>query len=258
VKPEQAIEAARRSVAARREEGDYRTNLRTLKVNPTVERVSSDQLMEWSLIEPDPDLVISTRRLGAPISAAKRRLLHLLRQYHGQLESQQTRFNVHLLARVVELEDRLALVEDWLRAETPAGEQPPVMPRRGEIDDRYLVQEWVAGPAQARHERLPPVPGSPEARAAPRGPLPPGYPAPLPLPPGMAGGGPLEAGMPSPIAPLPDGAPGPKAPLGGLDGPAPLTEGDPAGKVVSPPPSPPLPGSTTGSRRRDPEPGSDR
>ncbi|TMK39959.1 MAG: hypothetical protein E6G56_09980 [Actinobacteria bacterium] len=250
MRPEQAIEAARRAVAARRDEGDYHTNLRTLKVNPTVERVSSDQLMEWSLIEPDPGLIISTRRWGAPISAVKRWLLHLLRQYHGQLESQQTRFNVHLLARMVELEDRLALVEDWLRAETPAGEQPAVMPRRGEIDDRYLVQEWIAGPARARHEWLPPVPGSPESRAAPRGPLPPGYPAPLPLPPGMAGGGPLEAGMPSPIAPRPDGAPGPEGAIGGPNGPTPLTEGEPAGQIVSPPPEP---GAAAGSPPPDPE-----
>jgi uncharacterized small protein (DUF1192 family) len=60
------------------------------------------------VIEPDLDLVVSTRRLGAPISWLKRLLVHLLRQYTGQLASQQTRLNVHLMGRVAELDERFA------------------------------------------------------------------------------------------------------------------------------------------------------
>ena len=89
--------------------------------------------MEWALIEPDTEQVISTRRWGAPISWFKRLALHVLRQYLAQLESQQTRFNVHLLARVVEQEERLSIMEDWLRDDTP-GESPfrPSGPAVGE------------------------------------------------------------------------------------------------------------------------------
>jgi hypothetical protein len=72
------------------------------------ERPSTELLLEWAVIEPDLDLVVSTRRLGAPISWLKRALVHLLRQYTGQLASQQTRLNVHLMGRVAELDERLA------------------------------------------------------------------------------------------------------------------------------------------------------
>jgi hypothetical protein len=54
------------------------------------------------------DLVTSTRRLGAPIRWVKRTLVHLIRQYTGQLASQQTRVNVHLMGRLGELDERLA------------------------------------------------------------------------------------------------------------------------------------------------------
>ena len=37
----------------------------------------------------------------------------MLRQYLRQLESQQTRFNAHLLVRVAQLEDRLGELEEW-------------------------------------------------------------------------------------------------------------------------------------------------
>jgi hypothetical protein len=74
--------------------------------------VSIEQLMEWAAIEPDPDLMRSTRRLGAPITAAKRALLHVLRQYTRELEAQQTRFNLQLVIRLAELEDRVTRLED--------------------------------------------------------------------------------------------------------------------------------------------------
>jgi hypothetical protein len=119
MKPEQAAAAARDGAAEQRAQGAYSDDLRSVELAPAGERVTSDQLMEWALIEPDTELVVSTRRWGAPISWFKRVLLHVMRQYLAQLESQQTRFNVHLLARVVEQEERLAVMEEWLRDDSP-------------------------------------------------------------------------------------------------------------------------------------------
>ena len=66
---------------------------------------------EWALIEPDLREVRSTRRHGAPVTALKRMLLRLLGQYLGQLTSQQSRFNVHLLIRLRALEQRVEELE---------------------------------------------------------------------------------------------------------------------------------------------------
>jgi hypothetical protein len=63
------------------------------------------------VIEVDPEGVYSTRRLGAPITALKRLLLRLLRQYHVELESQQTRFNIALLTYLRDLEARVGRLE---------------------------------------------------------------------------------------------------------------------------------------------------
>lgn len=100
MRPEEALAAAR---AAAARQGD--DELPGLRVEPT-ERVSTEQLMEWAVIEPDVDLMRSTRRWGAPITWLKRLLLHVLRQYTRELESQQTRFNLHVALRLAELEDR--------------------------------------------------------------------------------------------------------------------------------------------------------
>ncbi len=107
MKPQEAVAAARAALAARRAEGAYAEDVADYCVRPA-ERPSTELLLEWAVIEPDLDLVISTRRLGAPISWVKRLLVHLLRQYTGQLASQQTRLNVHLMGRVAELDERLA------------------------------------------------------------------------------------------------------------------------------------------------------
>jgi hypothetical protein len=107
VKPEEAVAAARAALAGRRAEGAYAEDTGDYCVRPP-ERPSIELLLEWAVIEPDLDLVVSTRRLGAPISWVKRLLVHLLRQYTGQLASQQTRLNVHLMGRVAELDERLA------------------------------------------------------------------------------------------------------------------------------------------------------
>jgi hypothetical protein len=107
VKPEAAVAAARASLQIARSEGAYLEDLESWRIEPP-ERPSTDVLLEWAIIEPDMDLVTSTRRLGAPIRWVKRVLVHLIRQYTGQLASQQTRVNVHLMGRLGELDERLA------------------------------------------------------------------------------------------------------------------------------------------------------
>jgi hypothetical protein len=106
MKPEEALPAARAAAAERDD-----TLPPGMSIEPT-ERVSIEQLMEWANIEPDVDLMRSTRKLGAPITWAKRQLVHILRQYLRELQSQQTRFNLNLLIRVAEIEDRVARLEE--------------------------------------------------------------------------------------------------------------------------------------------------
>jgi len=103
--PEEALAAARAAAARRTDTLPGETT-----IEPT-ERVSIEQLMDWANIEPDPDLMRSTRRLGAPITWAKRQLVHVMRQYLRELQSQQTRFNLNVLIRIAELEDRVARLE---------------------------------------------------------------------------------------------------------------------------------------------------
>jgi hypothetical protein len=116
--PEEALAAARRNAAART---DALPPGRTIA--PT-ERVSIEQLMEWANIEPDADLMRSTRKLGAPITWAKRQLVHVLRQYLRELQSQQTRFNLNMIIRLAELEDRVARLEERADRRPPAAAPP--------------------------------------------------------------------------------------------------------------------------------------
>ena len=111
MKPEQALEEARRRAAAQDPAGDA---LEGLTIEPT-DRVGLEQLIEWAVAEPDPDKVRSTRALGAPITALKRGMVHLTRQQTGDLLAQQARFNLHLLTRVAELEERVKRLEDGQR-----------------------------------------------------------------------------------------------------------------------------------------------
>jgi hypothetical protein len=104
VKPEDALERARAEAARKRGEGAY----------PAVEQVAGPapggpdlaRLREWAIVEVDPVLVYSTRRGGAPITWFKKLLLRLLRQYTTELEAQQTRFNVGVVAYLERLEKR--------------------------------------------------------------------------------------------------------------------------------------------------------
>jgi hypothetical protein len=110
--PEEALERARAAAAAERERPDsaYGDDLRGMTIEPT-DSDASTRLLEWALIEPDPEKVYSTRRLGAPITAAKRLLLRALHQYHGELVAQQTRFNLEAVQHVRALEERVAYLE---------------------------------------------------------------------------------------------------------------------------------------------------
>jgi len=108
--PEEAIAAARAEVARIRAAGGYAEPEAGLEVRP-VDRVSNAQLLEWAVIEPDVSKLRSTRRGGAPITWLKRQLLRGLQQYHHELTAQQTRFNVHVLRKLIELEERLDALE---------------------------------------------------------------------------------------------------------------------------------------------------
>jgi hypothetical protein len=105
-RPEDALERAREAAARKRAAGLHREPP-GLDEPVVAERVTAELLREWALIEVDPGVVRSTRRLGGPITALKRGLLRLLRQYTTELEAQQTRFNVGVLARLRELEERI-------------------------------------------------------------------------------------------------------------------------------------------------------
>jgi len=118
VRPEEALGRARAEAARRRAAGGY-----AVDVEPGAlaagEPVTRAQLLEWALIEPDPALVRSTRRYGAPITWAKRGLVHVLRQYFTEAHAQQTRFNLHMVAAWTDLEARVQRLEEPARPDEP-------------------------------------------------------------------------------------------------------------------------------------------
>jgi hypothetical protein len=72
------------------------------------------------MIEPLESEVYSTRRFGRPITAFKRLLLRLVRQYFDQVTAQQSRFNAHLAAHVIQLDERVQELEKLARGEQDA------------------------------------------------------------------------------------------------------------------------------------------
>ena len=102
--PEEALERARAAAERKRAEGVYPPRAEATR---EFARPSRDLLAEWAVLRADPEGVYSTRRLGAPVTWAKRLLLRALRQYLFDLEARQTRFNVALLDRLDELERRV-------------------------------------------------------------------------------------------------------------------------------------------------------
>jgi uncharacterized protein YcbX len=122
MRPEDALDAARTAAAQARARGEYTHDLSGFAIAPT-DRVSIEQLMEWAVIEPDATKVRSTRKLGAPITWTKRLMLRGLQQHFNELTMLQARFNLHLLVRQTELEDRVTVLEQEnaaLRAATAA------------------------------------------------------------------------------------------------------------------------------------------
>jgi hypothetical protein len=122
VRPEEAVDAAREAAAAARARGAYADADEVVRAaTEPLERISTEQLVEWAVIEPDLDRVRSTRRTGAPITAVKRALVHVLRQYFAEAHAQQTRFNLHAVIRIAELEERLERAEAELARRPPGG-----------------------------------------------------------------------------------------------------------------------------------------
>jgi hypothetical protein len=104
VKPEEAVDRARAEAARKRAEGVYPAAdpaAGAPEAGPDLQR-----LREWAIVEVDTDLVYSTRRGGAPITWFKKLLLRMMRQYTTELEAQQTRFNVGVVAYLESLEKR--------------------------------------------------------------------------------------------------------------------------------------------------------
>jgi hypothetical protein len=109
-RPEDAVAAARAEVERLKALGRYAEAGDDLRIAP-LDQVTDAQLLEWALIEPDISKMRSTRRAGAPITWVKRMLLRGLQQYHNEVTYQQTRFNIHVLRKVLELEDRIEQLE---------------------------------------------------------------------------------------------------------------------------------------------------
>jgi len=109
--PGEALELARRAAQARRAAGGYAGvgSGGMLDASILDGEPSRELLSEWAVIDLDPDeFVYSTRSAGAPVTALKRLLVRLLRQYFIELEARQTRFNIAVLARLDALEERAA------------------------------------------------------------------------------------------------------------------------------------------------------
>jgi hypothetical protein len=111
VRPQEALGASRERAAAARARGAYADDLERFRVAPA-QSPGLEQLLEWAVIEPDVDELRSTRRLGAPITLAKRTLYRALRQYNAQVLSQQTRFNLVVAMHVAQLSDRVTRLEE--------------------------------------------------------------------------------------------------------------------------------------------------
>jgi hypothetical protein len=117
-KPEDALEVAAAAVAAQRAAGAYDEADHAAASIPAAD--TRRKLLEWAFVEPEADVLRSTRRYGAPITGLKRLLLRALAQYHAELLANQTRFNLTLLAHLDRLEERIETLE--------RGERPPPPP----------------------------------------------------------------------------------------------------------------------------------
>ena len=111
--PEEALAEARRRARAALQAGRYADAEELQRVGARDDRSALLRLHDWAFIEVDVSkTVYSTRRWGAPITFVKRVLARLLRQYHNELAAQQTRFNLHVLEYVAQLESRVERLEE--------------------------------------------------------------------------------------------------------------------------------------------------
>jgi len=112
--PEDALARAQQAAAEKRAGGGYtQPEHRGDALDATIlgDRTPDELLGEWAVIDIEPGVTYSTRRAGAPITGLKRLLLRLMRQHLVELEARQTRFNLGVLARVQELEQRVERLE---------------------------------------------------------------------------------------------------------------------------------------------------
>jgi hypothetical protein len=123
--PEEALAEARaRSAAAG--PGDDGPEQVGAREDPR--HVSLRRLTEWAVIEPEEADVYSTRRWGAPITAIKRLLIRLMRQYLFQISGQQTRFNVYALGELMALQERVRALEQAAAGPSGAAAEPSEAP----------------------------------------------------------------------------------------------------------------------------------
>jgi hypothetical protein len=105
--PEDALERAREAARAAGAAAPAGEEAAKLEEAIAPGKPSYEVLQEWARIEVGPDQIYSTRRFGRPLTLVKRGLLRFLRQYTRASEAQQTRFNLAVLARLRDLEERL-------------------------------------------------------------------------------------------------------------------------------------------------------
>lgn len=104
-RPEQASERARAEAAER--DYDERPGPVAQALEEGVRPIDRELLRELATVEVDPSVLYSTQRFAVPVTAAKRLVFRLMRQYTAELEARQTRFNVAVLAQLRELEERV-------------------------------------------------------------------------------------------------------------------------------------------------------
>ena len=111
-RPEEALEKASGAAEKGRAEGLYgEPGPGPLEETFVADAPDIETLAEWAKIEVEPHVLYSVRRFGGPVTGLKRLLLRLLRQYHVEVESQLTRYNIGLLTRVRLIEARLDRLE---------------------------------------------------------------------------------------------------------------------------------------------------
>ena len=124
--PEDALERARAEAARKRAAGGYaQAGAAALDESIVSARPSIELLSRWAVIQGDPELLYSTRRAGAPVTALKRLIVRLLRQYLVEVEARQTRFNIALLASVQDLERRIGALERGANGATADVDEAP-------------------------------------------------------------------------------------------------------------------------------------